>query len=574
MILCRTAFSTRFKIFALLLSAFVFLIDQTNGQRIKTSRSEKNSETQKQKHLTQTPPPPKKEEKHFREQITKPLAEEVPDIELWVNNQHPAASDLNVGSQDAPYRTVLAAIRNTAREIGDGTALINILPGTYRETIVIPEHTGTIIIRGVDARRVIITGAELLNEWEAAEDICEGCYLHENLLPDGQSPSVFFADKQVQNLYIDNKIPTPGRFTIYQGKILWQPHKNLDWRRADISLPTRPYPEETGGALISINNARLRISNVTIMHTATAAYAISINGNSYLQMHNVFLKDNLSPAISADGTKASNGQHILLENCHITNNLGGALVLQSTSCIVRNSVLRSNLTTPKSPIEHTNTALDDRSVEIRSPLISSENFSTLQITDSLIELDEDNILAEISSGQSSLLRNNTILFRTERAEIHLQAPGPVGIHANNILCTRPDSLMLITFNNTPVAEKAYTPKTQRQGHSKNQNFPLSISANSFQSSLLFTLIDPPLIFPPDPVQYEGDPAVNWSFTGNCLAAGRNVRLTRTNRSIFFTDGSIYLGKFIEQLATTPHCPGQPLEQLRERTVEKLRLLKD
>lgn len=532
-------------------------VQELNAQRLPANRQSKslpNPTTKPESAPKQTQQP-----RH----TPKPFADENAQFEFWVDMQNPAASDQNFGTQEAPFRSILAAVRTAMRELANDTAIINIQPGIYRETILIPPHKGegTLILRGLDVHRVVISGADLMTEWEPAPEICPECYTHINLIPDNRAPPAFYVGKTPQFFQKGKIVPDIGHFTLRDGKILWHADPKITWRRIDISLPTRPYSEEGSEALLSIPAAKVSLKNLTIMHTTSQSSVISVGPTSHLDMHNVHIVENHSLAIRAlaHNGSSSSTPRILIEHCHLSDNSAGTFRISGTDLTIRQSTI---------------VAESQRAdTHYSAPVIVADHSSRVQIINSLIALYGQTTLLDISSTLNTVLRNNIIYLGDQRSQIVFNGPGRIGIHANTFLA-EDDSLLIFTINRAdhPLwLMKSLGP----QGIAARQHpASLALSANSFQSNILFVLLDSPLVFPPEPPQPTVSSPVgeHWIFTGNCLAPGLTARLTRTNRSIHQNDADQNLAGFVEQLFSTPACPPQPLEQLRQRTKEKLRLL--
>lgn len=102
-------------------------------------------------------------------------AERVSQI-LYVNNQHPQASDQNPGTEELPLKTINKAAgiarQNQAGNIG---TKILIYPGTYRERIDLSARGPTdkdvpIIFEGKEKGRAIVSGSNVWNGWKRRKD--------------------------------------------------------------------------------------------------------------------------------------------------------------------------------------------------------------------------------------------------------------------------------------------------------------------------------------------------------------------------------------------------------------------
>lgn len=110
------------------------------------------------------------------------LGEVVPDKMIYVNNQHPDASDSNKGDQnDAPVKTMGNAAEMAMRnqEKGFSTKII-IYPGTYREQIKLDfrsrKRSPPIIFEAKDPGTVVVSGSDIWTNWEVSGR--NGMYVH------------------------------------------------------------------------------------------------------------------------------------------------------------------------------------------------------------------------------------------------------------------------------------------------------------------------------------------------------------------------------------------------------------
>jgi len=99
---------------------------------------------------------------------------------LFVNNQSPAASDSNPGTEAKPFLTVSqgARVAQANNEKGIGTK-VYIEPGVYRETVSIPqsgkETTAPFVLEGTDRGDVILAGSDVWTGWQT---IAPNLYQH------------------------------------------------------------------------------------------------------------------------------------------------------------------------------------------------------------------------------------------------------------------------------------------------------------------------------------------------------------------------------------------------------------
>ena len=100
------------------------------------------------------------------------LGEMVPDKMIYVNNQHPDASDSSKGDRtDSPVKTIGNAAKMAMRnqEKGFSTKII-IYPGTYREQIKLNfrnrKQSPPIVFEAKEKGTVIVSGSDVWTDWE------------------------------------------------------------------------------------------------------------------------------------------------------------------------------------------------------------------------------------------------------------------------------------------------------------------------------------------------------------------------------------------------------------------------
>jgi hypothetical protein len=89
---------------------------------------------------------------------------------LYVDIQKPTASDDNPGTQEKPYKSISAALKQAMGYVKrDESVKISIAPGVYREALSATgngTNKGTLVIEGASKEGVIIDGADVWTGWE------------------------------------------------------------------------------------------------------------------------------------------------------------------------------------------------------------------------------------------------------------------------------------------------------------------------------------------------------------------------------------------------------------------------
>ena len=89
---------------------------------------------------------------------------------LHVDIQKPEASDSNPGTQEKPYKSISAALKQAMGYVKrDESVEISIAPGVYREALSATgngTNKGTLVIEGASKEGVIIDGADVWTGWE------------------------------------------------------------------------------------------------------------------------------------------------------------------------------------------------------------------------------------------------------------------------------------------------------------------------------------------------------------------------------------------------------------------------
>jgi hypothetical protein len=472
-------------------------------------------------------------------------------IELWVDNQSLHASDRNIGSPESPFRSITAAVRKAAREVGAGEALIRVFPGIYRETVQVPKYEGggRIILRGEDAEHTIISGGELLSYWVTKHSTPEGgsVFAHENVFPDKGEPDVFYVGSTRQKK-ASATFPGTGEFVIQEEEIFWMPPKSLDWRHAEISAPVRPYPESGGvSALVLISGANVHLESLTIKHCAKADAVVAINGAEDVALKNLRLTCNEAPGVLVVGSLSGNKTNrVLVEDVKVFATQTPFLRVGDADLKIKNSVMEE-------VAEFSDT--DEESVA-RNPLILTTGQTAVHISNCLLSAKRPGVFLDISSERETTFHGNSFLQ-------------PVGL-ARFAFSSDKFSLIENFFLSGEQGGRTLTVIEMNSGSNlRNATF----SGNSFQSNLA-------ILFSDQPKEITSAPATNvrkrtpWKVDKNCLAEGANHRVICGKRSFSDLYKLSAEAELIAKFQQWAVCDPAQISQVAADAREKLRLLRD
>jgi parallel beta-helix repeat protein len=252
---------------------------------------------------------------------------------IHVNNNHPAASDDNAGTEEQPLASVSKAVdvaqRNNQRSTG--TRVI-VHPGTYRESIQLKGHPrdtdAAIIIEAKQKGTAIISGSEIWTGWR--KDEISGFYSHPwpykwgvkgnpwtqdkiTVSPIVRRREMIFAEGQPLTQVLSMRELTNGSFYVHEEK-------------ATVYLALMP---ET------------RIDS-TVVEVATRAVLLDLDRKRNVTLRGlVFQHDNSTFGDSAVAVK--NSSRILMEDCTVHWNNWSGLDFQSSDRITaRRNMVNSN----------------------------------------------------------------------------------------------------------------------------------------------------------------------------------------------------------------------------------------
>jgi len=209
----------------------------------------------------------------------------------YVDNQNPAASDANPGTQALPYRTISAAV---AARRGPGTVIL-VSPGFYRETVTIPasgDSTNPFILRAAEPGAVVdgsddfsvaskwapSLGTVYLAStvtWSPLQVFVDGARLTPSTAGPDTLPANSFQYVAGAGLYVNLGGPNPGtRQTTVGRRIYGIRLLNLSWVEIDGFTVTRT--EDKAVLLSSATKCTVRNSVVSF----SRKYGIHVTGGA------------------------------------------------------------------------------------------------------------------------------------------------------------------------------------------------------------------------------------------------------------------------------------------------------
>ena len=232
---------------------------------------------------------------------------------LYVDQNHPQASDTNPGSAEFPFRTITAALETG--QLGPGDVLI-IGEGVYREALA-PQTGGSgeharLTIKAREGESVVITGADEYGQPESAGgtrwvlnnyqhlDFFGDDYVYQRELviaDDVMLRPVFdLNDLTRGTFFVERTTPTMGRIHMDTGSVS-APSLQVA-RRGALFYPGNPY--EPCGAFGQPE--AFHLVGLTFRHAANAAQfgAVCVGGNDSL-LENVIVEETIGTGIRVVG---------------------------------------------------------------------------------------------------------------------------------------------------------------------------------------------------------------------------------------------------------------------------------
>ena len=244
---------------------------------------------------------------------------------LFVNNQNPAASDSNPGTEAQPFLTVsqaaIVAQANNANGIG---TKVYIEPGIYREAVSLPqtgnETDAPLIFEGTVRGSVILSGSDV---WPASEWTQTGPYTYQHNWPYNwglaQYPAGWAGNIVLQDI-------------VRRREMVYVNGNNINQvlQYSDLTNYTF-FADDTAHTLTLQLGPNLPMSGSTI-EVATRPTVMVVAGKTNLVMRDlVFRHGNV--AVQNASIQVMNSNNVLIEGCIFEWNNWNGLGLSSTSNI-------------------------------------------------------------------------------------------------------------------------------------------------------------------------------------------------------------------------------------------------
>jgi len=230
---------------------------------------------------------------------------------FFVDNQSPAASDQNPGTETLPFQTISrgAQVAQSNNEQGIGTK-VYIKPGIYREQVMLArsgkETNAPMIFEGTVQGSVILSGSDIWGNWQPTGD---RLYQHAWPYRWGLAP---YPQGWAGNVTLA-PIVRRREMVFMNGRALGQVLKFSDM--TDYSF----YTDEDHG-LIYIKLGRiLPLKDSAEVEVATRPHVFSADGQSNLVLRNLEFRHG-NAAVQDAAVQISNSTNILIEGCVFTWN--------------------------------------------------------------------------------------------------------------------------------------------------------------------------------------------------------------------------------------------------------------
>ncbi len=271
-----------------------------------------------------------------------------------VNQRHPVASDDSAGTEDRPLATIAAAAGLV--EAGDEVVIHG---GVYREKVVV-EADGTdkspIIFRSAGTDRVIVTGADLLDEFEEVE-IETGANVFRVEWPYrfithtknfthpsddwhllvGRAEQVFVHGYSLRQVLSRDKLSRGTFYVDIEARQLYiwsRDNRDLTTKRVEVEASVRP-------VICSVEGDHVQLKGLTFRYAANSAQraAVQLNGNNGLVEDCAFERAN-SIGATFRGSDCRAIRCVFEENGQMGFGAGGAHGLLVSGCVCRRNSLK------------------------------------------------------------------------------------------------------------------------------------------------------------------------------------------------------------------------------------------
>ena len=272
-----------------------------------------------------------------------PPADPSPDydhlVQLHVNPSHPAASDLNAGTEAAPLATIrggLDAAFTLRRREGQGARVL-VYPGTYRESInTVYANVGDalIVIESLEPRQAIISGSDVWVNWACSGGICTKTWPFDwgtdvnpwaksiEIGPLARRREIVFVNGKNLDQHLSLGALTPGSFFVDEvaNKIHLMPPSGVNLAQATVEVGVR------GQLLRAQALHHVVLKGLVFQHAASPFRTSAVD---IVDQRNVLLED-CEIRWNGQGGLSLLGHDLRVRDCEMSNN-GGSGVTSTRS---------------------------------------------------------------------------------------------------------------------------------------------------------------------------------------------------------------------------------------------------
>jgi parallel beta-helix repeat protein len=261
-------------------------------------------------------------------------AQTVTTVTLYVNAQHPQASDSNLGTEALPFKTIskatAVALNNNKQHKGTN---ILIAPGTYRESINIPpdwqETDAPFTFEAIEKGKVVVSGSDVWTGWERQGS--SSIYTHAWPYTWGEAPYPPYWEGNV----VLQPIVRRREMIFVNGALLDQVLS------AAAMKPGSFYVNETEGKVYIQSPAGVGMDTATVEVAVRSGILQVVTKQNVTIRGLVFTHDNTPMQGSA--AKIDSCTNVLLEdNRFLWNNWGGLAILNGQGTTLRRNVASYN----------------------------------------------------------------------------------------------------------------------------------------------------------------------------------------------------------------------------------------
>lgn len=284
---------------------------------------------------------------------TSHTSQQAADVVLFVDTQHPSASDQNSGTQEAPLKTIGAGLREAkAQRTAGRSTLVQIADGIYREQIHSVIGDGSpITLQAITPGKVVISGSDIWDGWQPAGD---GSYTHAWPYDWGVEPNPWAGDdievselaRRHELVVVDGSLLrqvlahdqlTEGTFVVDEqhDQITVKPPSGIALEQATVEVGVRE-------RLLQIQRgSNITIRGLVFQHSSEALDDAAV---WFIDMDTVLVEDCIFQWNNAVGFKVMSSRNVTIRRVQANNNgidgLGAnrirGLVLEDTTTAYNN----------------------------------------------------------------------------------------------------------------------------------------------------------------------------------------------------------------------------------------------